>query len=279
MKNFLVFLLRSMLAIIPKRMLNVLLEQSFAAGNINPLTFAYNRIGILLDLKKSENGELIFLKEILTKHFQERNRSEFVFFDVGANKGEYTELLLKVFPNAIVYCFEPLPKAFEILQKKFVTDKNITVENLALGKHKTITSIHTYQDDHLSGHSTFSPEILEKVHGSVDNVSFRIHVDTIAEYCSNNSVDRIDFLKIDVEGNEYEVLIGAKELIDSNRIDVIQFEFNEMNVFSRVFLHDFYRILPNYNFLRICPEGLISMNEYSTNNEIFKFQNIVAFRK
>jgi len=64
-----------------------------------------------------------------------------------------------------------------------------------------------------------------------------------------------------------------------NNIDIIQFEFNEMNIISRVFLKDYYELLPQYNFYRISSKYLIPMPIYKTENEIFKFQNILAINK
>src|SRR6185436_3522307 len=86
----------------------------------------------------------------------------------------------------------------------------------------------------------------------------------------------VDFLKIDTEGNELKVLKGAQSLLQKNAIRAIQFEFNEMNVVSRVFLRDFYDILAGYTFYRLLPDGLLPLGRYSARNEIFAFQNIFA---
>jgi hypothetical protein len=50
-----------------------------------------------------------------------------------------------------------------------------------------------------------------------------------------------------------------------------------MNVISRVFLRDFYKLIPQYAFFRLDEGRLIPLGEYSTRNEIFQFHNIVAF--
>jgi hypothetical protein len=53
----------------------------------------------------------------------------------------------------------------------------------------------------------------------------RFDLNTIDEYCKENDVDRIDFLKIDAEGLDYRILLGAKRMIEDNRIKYIQFEY------------------------------------------------------
>ena len=84
-------------------------------------------------------------------------------------------------------------------------------------------------------------------------------------------------LKIDTEGHELEVLKGFEPYIRQNKVDLIHFEFNEMNVASRVFFKDFWEFLPNYDFYRMLQDGLIPIKNYNpVYCEIFAYQNIVA---
>jgi hypothetical protein len=68
-------------------------------------------------------------------------------------------------------------------------------------------------------------------------------------------------------------------MLKENKIKIIQFEFNEPNVANRVFLKDFYQLLPNFSFYRIKIGGLIPLGEYNSKNEIFRYQNILAINK
>jgi hypothetical protein len=84
-------------------------------------------------------------------------------------------------------------------------------------------------------------------------------------------------MKIDTEGHEYAVLQGSQELLQRGAFRLIQFEFNQMNVMSRVFLKDFYDLLgEGYVFFRLSEHELIPLEGYNTRNEIFIFQNIIA---
>ena len=63
----------------------------------------------------------------------------------------------------------------------------------------------------------------------------------------------------------------------------IQFEFNEMNIESRVFMKDFFNILPEYDFFRLLPDGYIPLGNINTYRnpltlELFAMQNIVAIQ-
>ncbi len=81
---------------------------------------------------------------------------------------------------------------------------------------------------------------------------------------------------MDVEGGELAILEGAHQLIKEARLGVIQFEFNEMNIISHSFLHDFRKLLPNYRIYRLLPAGLLPLPEDPLLSEIFGFQNLVA---
>jgi hypothetical protein len=87
-------------------------------------------------------------------------------------------------------------------------------------------------------------------------------------------------LKIDTEGNELDVLRGAINSINQKKIKAIHFEFNEMNVISRVFFRDIYLMLKDYKLYRLLPYGMTEINVYSPLFcEIFAYQNIVAILK
>jgi hypothetical protein len=72
------------------------------------------------------------------------------------------------------------------------------------------------------------------------------------------------------------VLKGAAEMLKQNKINVIQFEFGENDIFSRVFLRDFFELLPKFRFYRINRQVLVPLRQYDVQDEIFRYQNIVA---
>jgi hypothetical protein len=71
------------------------------------------------------------------------------------------------------------------------------------------------------------------------------------------------------------------ELLQENRIDIIQFEFGEMNIASRVFFKDFYDLLSGqYHLYRLLPNGLLPLEPYNARrHEIFIYQNIIAINR
>ena len=90
-------------------------------------------------------------------------------------------------------------------------------------------------------------------------------------------IERVLLLKIDVEGHELEVLKGFESYIKEGKVDLIHFEFNKLNVASRIFFKDFWEFLPNYDLYRMVRDGLVPIKVYDpTHCEIFAYQNIVA---
>lgn len=228
---------------------------------------ALSGLGINLNVELDKSGEKRVFKNLL------KNISEPVVFDVGANIGEYSEMARKTIPNAKIYSFEPHPITFKKLEergKKF----NLNVFNLGFGNFKQETEIFDYATDDSSPRASLFKDVIEKQYNS-NSISHKVKILTIDEFTKEHNINKIDFLKIDVEGNELNVLRGASNLIIENKVKIIQFEFNYTNIISRTFLSDFFDELTNYTMYRVLRNGMVKIN-YMAINEIFQYQNIIA---
>jgi len=108
----------------------------------------------------------------------------------------------------------------------------------------------------------------------------KVEMKTIDCFCEENNIKRIDFLKLDVEGNELKVLEGAKGIIKSGNVDFIQFEFGGCNIDSRTYFQDFYYLLyKDYDLYRILKDGLFHIDKYKEIYECFITTNFFAVRK
>lgn len=256
---------------------DLFLRRVFYAFNRDPLIFAYNNIGILNYKTNRDSGEDYFIEDFLPKFLNKRNNH--VFFDVGANVGEYSLTLSKNFTKANIYSFEPNINTFNVLKKNVGSTSSITPTNIGMSDYKKDTKIYTYTTDSISGHASMYKEVFSSMHKRSNLQSVDIKLETIDDFCLENKIEIIDFLKIDTEGHELDVLKGAKNMLNQGNIKIIQFEFNEMNVISKVFLKDFYNILKSYKLYRLDTSKLIPLFEYNSINEIFKFQNFIAIHK
>jgi hypothetical protein len=100
-----------------------------------------------------------------------------------------------------------------------------------------------------------------------------VNVITIDDFITEYQIDVVDFMKLDIEGNELAALRGAQKAIESKRIRALTFEFGSPNINSRTYFHDFWDILQpaGFSILRLCPGGiLIPVQEYYEDLEYFR---------
>ena len=251
--------------------------QVFARNKYLKLNQFFVMLGLrglgILNFNKVKGGE-----EFLARYI-EKNYTLKTVFDVGANEGDYAEMLSGTGAN--IFCFEPHPKTCEKLGKRFRDHHTIKVYNVGLSDRDETAKIYDRSDEDGSAHASVYEEVITSFHKK-EAVVTDISLITLDSFVEKNSIQHIDLLKIDTEGNELKVLKGAVETLKNMRIDIIQFEFNEMNVISGSFLRDFVRILDGYNLYRLLPNEFLAINYHKVRPvlyEIFAYQNIVAFRK
>jgi len=237
----------------------------------------YSYFGFLQWQNAELTGESLFLERILPQFIKELKSP--VFFDVGANEGEYSARLLSVFPNCRVECFEPGALPASRLRIRFQDAKNLTVNECAVGGECGSSFLYDYAYGNTSEHASLFADVLLKHHGAKKLNKTEVLVKTIDQHCLDAKIFQISLLKIDTEGSEFLALSGARGKINEGLIDFIQFEFNAMNVFSRTFLYDFYNILSNYEIYRMHRAGLIPLGAYSPREEVFVFHNLLAVRR
>lgn len=212
------------------------------------------------DFDRLTNGEYRLLKEI-TPRTQ-------VAFDVGANIGDYSQEILNIKSDVLIHAFEPDPRAFSELTKKSVIANNCalgkTVGEAVLHIHKNKTALNSLLDLHADA------ELLE---------DRNVKVDTLDSYASSKNIAHIDFLKIDVEGFEFFVLEGGREMFKRKAIDIVQFEFSGATAFARSFLKDFIDFFESYGYslYRIKPLSIEKV-VYYPDQERFTLTNYLAMR-
>lgn len=140
-------------------------------------------------------------------------------FDVGANIGQTWEWFRDNEPGAKIYCFEPVVKTFNELKSKTIKDKNCVIENIAFGDVPGEKTIKLFDQ-----HSALNSLKDELMNPDTKATEETIKIETLDIYCKKNGIGKIDFLKIDTEGYELNVLEGAKGMLTSSSISFIYCE-------------------------------------------------------
>lgn len=189
-------------------------------------------------------------------------------FDVGANVGDWAELAKFYQPLSCIHCFEPMPATFHKLKQN--ADISTTINSFGLSNTNGWQMLKfTATNDKLT---TPCLELARE-----DEKILQLPMVDGDGYCKMNSIEYIDFIKIDTEGNEMNVLRGLSEMLNSNRIGMIQFEYGYANVLTKDLLIDYYRLLIplGYQIGLLTPAG-VHIKDYNLLDEDFKGPNYIA---
>jgi FkbM family methyltransferase len=224
-----------------------------------------------------ENGEIEAMRYV-RKRLSELQQSQPLIFDVGANVGDYTKTLRDVFgANAGIFCFEPSVRTFELLQTNISPDRKSEAFNFGFGNRAEKRTLFFDQPT-----STIASLYgVPSSHSANGDSTEQIEIRTVDQFCVERSIDRIHFLKIDVEGHELQVLEGAAQTIGASKVDFIQFEFGFRQMDSKNYFRDFYDLLgKRYRLYRIVQDGIYPVTQYHESLEVFVgVSNFIAERR
>lgn len=156
-------------------------------------------------------------------------REGMIVFDVGANIGELTLLFSRLVANGKVHAFEASHSTYDRLEAICHTAQksNVVLNHLALSNQNGNIRLNVYEDS-LSAFNSQAVRPMKNYGLDIEPVGIEESpATTVDEYCERNNIDRIDLLKIDVEGAELQVMQGSRRMLDSRRIASLIFEFGQ----------------------------------------------------
>jgi FkbM family methyltransferase len=145
-------------------------------------------------------------------------------FDVGANVGLTSSLLLKKFPASRVFAFEPHPETFVKLAGAASSDRFFP-QQLALSDAQGQLKFYVHETASDLNSLVPNPRSVER-YGEA-NSEITVASTTVDTFCMANEITAIDVLKIDTEGTDLRVLKGAEEMLTAGRIGFVYVEFND----------------------------------------------------
>ncbi|MEI7683568.1 MAG: FkbM family methyltransferase [Planctomycetota bacterium] len=145
--------------------------------------------------------------------------------DVGAYHGIVAEFYRKAFPLADVYAFEPYPESAEICRKRHQNDSHVHIVSSALGESSGTALLHV---NRFTATNSLLPtkdsSIVVDTHWVETVGAIHVPVVSLDEFAEQRNLDRIQILKIDVQGAETAVLAGSADLLSRGAIDVVYAE-------------------------------------------------------
>ena len=138
-----------------------------------------------------------------------------VLFDVGANIGQTVDKFRQAFPDSEIYSFEPVSSSFEKLVSSFGDIDGVTCVKAAIGDSNCYVKV-TAEGCATSNRIVDSDEIVARFE--------TVQQFTLDDYCNENDIQTINYLKIDAEGADLAVLNGASALLSRGRVDFVEAE-------------------------------------------------------
>lgn len=161
--------------------------------------------------------------------------------DVGGFHGNWSDMILSDSPDCYITIFEPDVINFEVLKSKFDKNEKIKLINSGASSEKSkLTYYNIIGDNSLREMSGFVQREIYKKYKIEEVQVMVVRIDDIYE--------DIDFLKIDTEGFEFNVIKGCEKLLDSKKVKFIQFEYGGTYLDNNIYLNDIINYLNKFNY-------------------------------
>lgn len=157
----------------------------------------------------ASHGDVESFDSSLVKDILISFKDGYVFYDIGANTGWYSMLAAILNKKSLIFSFEPVTEHIECLQ-----------ESIALNRLEAQVVIHPIALSNSNGEMSMllagSGSSLEKDFLSTNEGVRIVKIKTLDSVIKEKNIPTPDFIKIDVEGHEYKVLLGAKDILSKS---------------------------------------------------------------
>jgi FkbM family methyltransferase len=214
-----------------------------------------------------------FLSEFhYDKIYRYSNKLNFdVFIDIGSHQGEFISRFLKNKKINKIYSFEPNVFLFRNLLKKFRLNKKIILSNNALGENTAIKKLFLSNLTYNSSLSEFNRnskylKFKNLILSENVNQSFsKVKQITFDQYFKSKKIKN-SFLKIDVEGYEYNVLRGASNKVKDIKYILIENQFsnqyhNDFNKIKKLLKKNHFKLIKSFYYPSLHYKDMLFQNE------------------
>ena len=159
--------------------------------------------------------------QVMKKYF---NNNEIIIYDIGSNQGLTVKEFLSVFPNSSIHAFEPYLPYLEIITNKFAPYKNVYLNKEGISDNEGVLTFNINKGIDTSSFFASKKTGLNSDAQAKTIERVNLPVTTIQAYAKKYKHEKINILKLDVQGSELNALKGAWELLRDKKIDIIYTE-------------------------------------------------------
>ena len=219
------------------------------------------------------NGEAALIRQCI-RGLQRSSQPEcFVAFDIGANLGHWSEVVLRESENAgtkfALELFEPVDAPFEQLTGEFAHLEDVRVHKCAVSDRNGTAPMQIVGE--FAGTNSLSPSVDPAA------ISVDVPVETLSSILKRLEIGTVHLCKVDAEGHDLNILEGMRDALLAGAIEVVQFEYNWRWLMSGSTLQAVFAIAKDvgYRVGRVAPDHLEMYSEWSFEHDRF-FENNYA---
>lgn len=178
-----------------------------------------------------------------------------VIIDAGAHRGDDSVELCKLIPSAQIHAFEPVPAIFNDLKSNAVGYPQIKCYNLALSNKTGEQEMHISSGGSDASSSLLAPDEHLKDHpDTYFNETIKVKTIKLDDWAQSNSIDKVDFMWLDMQGFELEVLKASKVVLQ--KTTAIHMEVSTRQTYKDVPLYDEVKKWMSSNGFKVCIEEI-----------------------
>ena len=227
------------------------------------------------------NGEYA-IQERMTAYLAKQPDHVPVIFDIGANLGAWArpfgEALQKAgVGHARLVAFEPGPgqrERLEVNLSGMPGFTEVTVLPYAVGSEDGEGTFA------ITGAATGSSGLVTEAGNTSDVETLKVEIRTLDGLLDEMGISQVDYVKVDTEGNDPNVLTGAVEALREGRIGAMQFEYNFLWLHNRFSLSQIFRFIEgmDYKLGKIVPDGVELYDSWHFELDRFIMANFILIR-
>jgi FkbM family methyltransferase len=213
------------------------------------------------------NGELTVLKRLAAFHPK-------ILIDGGANIGGYSVEAARSLPGCSIHAFEPVPATYDLLQQRIQHLPQVRTWPVGLFSTPCAQEVNTF-----ASHAHASLFDIQGLPYAPEGRQ-TIRLMRGDDFLDAEGIAAVDFLKLDLEGAEYEALLGFGKSLAEGRIKMVQFEYGYINISTKRLLIDYYQFFEAHGYVvgKIFPK-VVEFRPYEFKYEDFLGPNYLAVKK